>query len=421
MSLTRRQALGAAALAAAGCGYAPARPRRQRRLVVVGAGLAGLAAATDAWAAGWDVIVLEREPRVGGRVLTLRLGGEVAEGGGEFIDASHTEMRRYAQRFGLPLQDVYRTGPDLPGCAYLDGRRRADRGHDGAEDRFYAALDRQPGSDALDRSSVADLLDRLRPGPEARAYLEHSLLDDYTVAPRELSLLFAVRSEWVAVRGPERYRVREGNDRIPEALADALGTRVHRDAAVDSVAWSDRGAEVRAAGERFAADACVLATPLPALRDVAMTPKLPARLAAAVQQVQYGRVVKVALRYPDRPWRAQGFNGDTRTDLPIGTTWEATSSRVLLVYAAGAAEVPDAAGDVARIYPGAVASEARTVTWPASYAAFAPGQVVPFAGVLRRPAGRLLLAGEHVSRIAGYMEGAVRSGRRAARLLEAWR
>src|SRR5262245_4765016 len=79
-----------------------------RSITVVGAGLAGLSAAYDLHLAGWNVTVLEARDRLGGRVHTLRnfSHGLVAEGGGEFIDASHKRMLAFAKQFHLELGKV---------------------------------------------------------------------------------------------------------------------------------------------------------------------------------------------------------------------------------------------------------------------------------------------------------------------------
>ena len=83
------------------------------RAIVIGAGLAGLVAATDLVAAGWDVTVLEARDRVGGRVHSASLrpdgtAGPLGEGprierGAEFVLDGYDEMRRRLARTGLTL------------------------------------------------------------------------------------------------------------------------------------------------------------------------------------------------------------------------------------------------------------------------------------------------------------------------------
>src|SRR5689334_22139184 len=105
-TLTRRELVGGAAGAVAGAavGMRAARAATRGRVVVVGAGLAGLAAADELSRAGWSVVVLEARRRLGGRVLTLRSSfrvGQHAEAGGEFGDRSQRTLLRYTSRFGL--------------------------------------------------------------------------------------------------------------------------------------------------------------------------------------------------------------------------------------------------------------------------------------------------------------------------------
>ncbi len=422
--LSRRQVLagaaGAVLAAAVPAGTGCARPSRtRRRVVVVGAGLAGLAAADALRRGGLDVIVLEASDRVGGRVLTLRgfADGQVAEAGGEFIDTEHVRMRSLARRFGLALDDLRQAGSDLPGCVYELGRRRAADGRDDAAvARFERALDRlaaplDPGDPvaagaSLDRRSAAAFVAALGLPAGAKRAVEHEVIrDDYTVEARELSLLFLAQGASLAGSGDERFRVRGGNDRVPAALGRTLGSRVHLGAPVTAVGRTADGVEVAVETERLRADACVLAAPLPALRAIAFTPALPARLAAAVREVRYGTGTKVALQYASRLWRAQGFNGDTVTDLPVSTAWEATDAQrgtpgVLLAYTVGGPgraflalsddrRTEAAATDVETIYPGSRERllSARTVAWPHTYAAYAPGQVDAYWRVLRRPVG----------------------------------
>jgi monoamine oxidase len=105
----------------------------------------------------------------------------------------------------------------------------------------------------------------------------------------------------------------------------------------------------------------------------------------------------------------------------------------MIAYAAGAlgleqlqlsdeALVEAVAGGVAEAFPGRVPAsiDAQPVRWPlmplsgGAYVAWAPGQLSAWYGPLREGTGRLRFAGEHTAELSGYMEGAVRSGRRAA-------
>ena len=341
--LTRRRFLAAAAAAAVlpGCGTTAV---RRRRLVVVGAGLAGLITADVASRAGWDVTVLEGADRVGGRVLTERPEGEgrPVEHGGEYVDVSHEAMLGLARRYALGIDDV---GPLRTPAAFAAAERRWSRALDSLGGRY------------LDRSSAGDVIERLPLAPAGRAHLAAGVRRDYGIAPEDLSLLFVVRTERLraeraAIFGEGRFRVRGGADLLPNALARELGDRVELGARVTAIAQDDRGVTVSAGGDSLRADACVLAAPLPALRDVAFAPALPAVLARAVAQLQYASITKAG------------------TD------------------------------------------------WPAAWVAYAPGQVRPFLRVLRRPVGRIVLAGEHTAELSRTMEGAVRAGRTAARQIE---
>jgi monoamine oxidase len=149
-----------------------------------------------------------------------------------------------------------------------------------------------------------------------------------------------------------------------------------------------------------------------------------------LEELQYGAATKTLLRYRRRVWRSAGLSGDAVTDLRAGTVWEASDRQpgcegILISYAAGARNPPvpaEAAADLGALFPGSVEAFDRAVRadWAAapltggSYTAYAPGQVTRFWDAVRTPFGRVRLAGEHADAYTGYMEGAIRSGRRAA-------
>jgi monoamine oxidase len=429
-------------------------------VVVVGAGLAGLAAAYELRRAGFEVVVLEARDRVGGRVRTVRFAdGQHAEAGGEYVDAIHTTMRRYVRHFGLHLEDVRLQGTDFPGAAFLHGRRRSFDAAFNADvqyavDRFDGRMAtlagdvdaRDPRGVALDARSAADLLDDFALRSRSRLLVAHDYIrDDYTVEPPDLSALFFAQGYKLTAHlsnsGTEAFRIRGGNDQLPHRIAGALAGAVHLRTPVTRVVARPDGVRVEAGGDRVDAEHCVIAAPLPPLREVDFVPALPTAMAEAIATLQYGTGTKTLVQYATRFWREQGLDGDTLTDLPISTTWEATDGQpgrpgVLLVYTMGKpgaafTSLPDTrrvekvVADLDRIYRGsrALRRDAHTFAWArerysgGTYTAYAPGQVTRFWRELRRPVGRIHFAGEHADAFTGYMEGALRSGVRAATVI----
>src|SRR5688500_13208638 len=118
---TRRRFIGTAAATTTsiwlGAGAAHAGSRRRTRradVAVVGAGLAGLAAARDLTAAGRSVIVLEARIRVGGRTLNEEIrGGNITEVGGEYAGPTQDRILALARAVGVSTFPTYYTGANV--------------------------------------------------------------------------------------------------------------------------------------------------------------------------------------------------------------------------------------------------------------------------------------------------------------------
>ena len=434
----------------------------ERRVLVVGAGFAGLAAAYELGRAGFDVVVLEARDRIGGRVHTVRepfAGGQHAEAGGEYVDGAHRALRAYVRSFGMALEDVRGGGDGLRAAAFVRGRRQrwAELTNWPAVRPFYTRLDElarplDPEDPAargaeLDRYAASDLIDRAGVRGAARLVLETWIRDDYGVEPEELSLLGMAAAErfYAAGSGPiEAWRIRGGNDGLADELARRSGAELRLSAPVAAIERGpDRVRVTTRDGGGLEGGWCVLAAPLPALRAIEFEPALPAALAGAVAEVQYARIAKTMVQYRSRFWRRRGWSGDLFTDRPLGTTWEATDRQlgrrgILLAYAAGrthdrllevaAGREPEyVARGLDRVFPrsGRLAGAGASFDWAGDPLAggcwmqAAPGQVVPYWRAVREPVGRIVLAGEHASTMPGYMEGALRSGIAAAAAIEA--
>ncbi len=438
-------------------------------MVVVGAGLAGLTAAAELERAGWEVEVLEARNRLGGRVHTFRFpSGQHAEAGGEAIDSHHTAMIETVRRYGLELEDTRRRWGGLEELVFHNGRREPFgqfRGG-GANARqlrrywsaLYEPLDQvsvsEPGAGRgpeLDRVSMAEFLDRLRISGHARFLIEVELVGDYGVELRELSLLCVLLAEKVAWDQPnsgvEAFRIRGGNSRLVEAIARALSGRVRTGSPVIKVEQGATGVSASiAGGEVVEADQCVLAMPLPALRRIEVRPALNRPLAEAVATLGYATSAKTVLDCRRRFWRERGFSGDVFSDLALGDTWEATDQQpgrrgVLITYTggnrgaaaarrSGRERIAVARRDLCRVFPGSapLLENAASVAWAGErysggcWVNYRPGEVVPHWPALHQSPsdGRIHLAGEHVERLTGYMESAVRSGRSVAERVRAY-
>jgi monoamine oxidase len=482
VALTRRAFLGGMAGAAAGIALgacntdsstAPvtALPRpdagARHRVVVVGAGLAGLVAATDVRDAGWEVVVLEARDRVGGRVRTLRdefTDGLHAEVGGEAIDDNHDRIRARLAQLGLRTEErstareeavIFRRGRRQSAASYVAGRS-GEVGADYA--RYYDAIyrlgqgvdpehpDRAARAEELDGRSLADLLDDLALVPEARFLVEAEESSEYNAEPSDLSLLFIAQQEAVVADVPgsaaETMRVHGGNDVLAAALAAALGEALHTGRPVTKVEHRADLARVHAGGAPVDAAHLVLALPPPPLSQIRFEPALPPSV-AAVTGLALGPTTKVVTRY-DRPfWRDQGLSGLTVADNGFDIAWDSADSYdtggsgLLTAFTTGDDGAALSALDdraridrvqtlVDRVYPGSRdrrTGEAGTMAWAreaftgGAYAAYAPGQLTAYWPVLRSASGPIRFAGEHTEALAGYMESAVRSGERVARAL----
>ena len=442
---------------------------KDRTVTVIGAGLAGLSAAYDLQRAGWKVTVLEARDRVGGRVYSLRSfsHGLVAEGGGEFIDESHPRMLAFAKQFNLRLGKVGSWQGQDKDWASFDGKsgpmsnvdiwgtnlhEEVDKiGRALADLAKYVSDPNQPQAareaERLDRQSTADWLHSLDAHPLAKKDFIQHIRSEYTCEPERHSLLDLARNAAMYYTSLERnmnYRVVDGNDLIPCALAEALPD-VRLNAPVISIQVRPEEVEItyKQADSHLTVHSAfaILAIPFTTARLIEFNPPLPSAHHKMVHELSYGTVTKVLIEYRQRFWEARGWNGRLTTDSPIVLTWHATSHvegqhGILTVYTGGEpgaklAALSDedrtrvAIAEIEKLFPGSadLIETTATLAWPnepytrASYAALAPGEVTAHWQTLFEPAGRLFFAGEHASPIQGFMEGAVESGQRAAAMI----
>jgi monoamine oxidase len=377
------------------------------RVAVVGAGLAGLSAADALLRAGHEAVVLEARDRVGGRVWSRRLGnGAVVEMGAEFILPGNTVVEDTVRRLGLALWEK--------GMAY--GRREPRGGEPVTVDELRAAATliarvMDPGV------SAAALLDRLelrgavREAIRARVEVSTAVAADQ-VGADELAGV-------AAISDAPSHGIAGGNQCLAETLAAPLGDRLRLSSPVAGIAWGRDGVLV----DDLAAEAVVVAVPAPEVADIRFEPALPARLREALAGVRYGHAAKLfvplserpapsaVLSVPERYWTWTARAGDEVQ--PVVHAFAGSQAALERLEVADGPErwlasLERLRRDLALEPDGCVLS-----TWPrGAYSVHAPGGA---DAALTERYGALVLAGEYTAGpYAGLMEGALRSGERAA-------
>jgi monoamine oxidase len=393
-------------------------------VVVLGAGFAGLAAALDLHDAGLSVTVLEARDRVGGRVLSVELeNGEIAELGAEWIMPDDDVLRATIARLGLTASEA--------GIDYL---RRAPRGRAAVPmaelDAFLVAADAHLAASTADGSSMGAMLDAVPGDGRARAVAKARLQGTFA---SDLDHV-AWRAGWHAGRlaaEPAVYRrMARGNGSIADAIAGLLPD-VRLGFPATSVAERGGRVEVLAGDDRVEADSVVVAVPVRLVTELGFDPPLPPEQRGAFEGLPMGVASKLAVPLEGEPERCAIQCADLPFWFWVADGADGRPRRVVTSFAGS--ELPQ---------EGLATGSGDPTTWLRRIVELAPelrpdGTAVMKAwaddplsrgaysawdhpSLSRRPQfermhGAVAFAGEHTAGDhSGTMEGALRSGRRAA-------
>jgi monoamine oxidase len=437
------------------------------RVVVVGAGLAGLTAALEVAAAGAEVIVLEARDRVGGRTHGVTVStSAVADGGAAYLGVRHTELLALVREHGLGLASTAMAGdstflvsdrrtttasrmPPLDAVALGD---LFDRLEDLVAEVRPDAPWQSPHARRLDGLSAGRWLADVVKHPDARTFFPLFIGEMMAADPSTISVLhmaFYLRSGG-GIRflnafegGAQQWRIDGGAHLLCLALAERLGERVrlrhpvHRiDQNADEVVVQCVRHTSKTLSE-YRADRVVVAIPPVLAQRIEFRPALRAPRATAA--TGHGCAVKVHLSYPAPLWRDGGLSGwSVSTNGPLLSTVDDSppdeSAGILTGFVTGAAASAFSAlsarrqkeavlAHTHRLFPQLPPPTKYTVTdWLAEkysrgcYAAlFGLGDWLRLGPRLTEPHGRVHWAGTETSlEFFGLMEGAIRSGRRVA-------
>lgn len=357
--------------------FAPAQvTAAPRKVIVVGAGLAGLAAAYELNKLGHDVTVLEAQDRAGGRVLTIRGFDEglYGEAGAARISYEHDITYKYIKEFGLDLIPFYPS-----------------------QEQFM----------------------RLRGGK-----VERVAWPKYTA-----SLAFAIKlgkqEHWKKIKG--------GNDLLPKAFAERLAgkirfespvTRIEQDAGSVKVSFNEKGG-----AQTIRGDILIVAIPFTMFSKIEFSPKLSRQKADVIRTITYESASRVLLETRTRFWHSNRLNGFA-TGQELAEIWEGSFGQAgthgvlqnYIKYDASLAltrQTPEerltgAIKGMEKFFPGLGANYVRGFSKCWSEDPWTKGAWGLLAGdrleIGRAREGRILFAGEHLSGHASWMQGALQSG-----------
>ncbi|MCB9729948.1 MAG: FAD-dependent oxidoreductase [Deltaproteobacteria bacterium] len=438
----------------------------QSDVVVVGAGLAGLMAARVLRRAGRSVQVVEARDRVGGRTFTRPFAGDVVDVGGTWVGPTQTRVLALAQELGIATDPQRAEGKSL---MQVGERMRAYRGTIPALNvialielqRAIGRIDRMarqvpahspqsaPRARAWDSLTVGAYVDAEVRTRGARDTIAGAVRAIFSSEPREVSLLYflwyvrcagGIMPLCEVEGGAQERRLRGGAQQLSERLAEGLDERLALGRPVRAISQDDAGVRVHTEAGTFEGRRLIVAVPPHLCARIDWQPAMPAVRDQLCQRMPIGASIKVITAYQRPFWRDAGYSG------------EAVCNRgpVSLVFDVGRAEggpgllMSFMLGDAARAMTdrGPAAREAAVVRaleglfgppagapeaviehdWMAdpwargcSVGIGTAGALTTCGDAVRAPVGRIHFAGtETATRWAGFMDGALESGERAA-------
>lgn len=437
--------------------------------VVVGAGLCGLTASQELVRRGKSVVILEARDRIGGRVESIHIDGQVIETGGQWVSPGHEAMHELIAEAGLGLvkptdgdlmvltqgrtmRSPAVAGSDQPltpfeiadlGQGVLRLRRLAARS---AVDTAWARSNATWLTQPISRWINANL--RL---PAAKHHLTEMVTSGQTASADELTLNDALQASvrgmdleslFTATGGLKQRRVTGGLHTLIDTMAEPLADRIRLSSPVVAIAQDDEGVSVTLADSSTVRASRVLLTLPPWLvTELTVTPDLPSWRAEVTGRTSPGNIIKAFVIYDEPWWRAEGLSGQSSADDgAVRVTFDCSDGGpgILMGFFEGseASTVADQTpaereeafvASLSRIFGPKAKLPHRYIdrNWAAEEysrgshgAHFSPGIWTANGHLLAEPVGRIYFAGaEYAAKFNGYLEGAVRSGREAARAI----
>lgn len=438
----------------------PTNPKFDAQIIIIGAGLSGLYAAMLLEEQGKDVLVLEADNRVGGRMYTLQHAEGFTEGGGQQIGASYARVLDVASRLDVPLYEETKQGPET--VYYLDGgwKNSSELNISAFPNPYrqtppssvlFRLLAKEP---ALENASAwrdapegmdisaAEFLTSRGFDKAGQDLIERALnansLSTYSMLNLHRTMQLYRQS---ATMGATKY-VTGGSQKLPEAMAASLERPIRLNSFVSHISVHPRHVEIEQSGSNapLRAEQVICTIPFGSLRKInTLKADLNPAQREAISALPYTQILQFHGHVNSKYWESDGLapnmwldnklerifagsdakgeltgfvrnwiNGDGAKDWPKNGDKAAMTESLRLIHT-----VRPALSDALE-FRNVVDWTERNKLAGGAYMHWAPGQAKRWAEPMGRPAGRLYFAGEHLSYLHTGMEGAMESAERTA-------
>jgi len=457
------------------CGSLYSEDPKPTKVIVVGAGIAGLSCAYELQQKGFDVTVLEAQNRPGGRIYTLRKPFEenqYAEAGAVFITASETRTLKYIEQFGIPLS-VFPESESVPIYFFRGQKFLGDLEISkiqlpagvkiSEEEKKFSVLQlifkyvgpamRELGDvtqpnwppeqlKKYDAMTFAQFLKKAGASEGAIQLIRLGYFDLWGNGIDQTSALWILRDMSFAFRPGGAQTMKGGNDQLPKAFAALLKDHIFYNSPVKQIEQDGEGVRVifsdsSGKTQTLQGDYAVITIPFPVLKNIPFSPPLPPEKQFAIENLAFTSVTRFCVQTKGDLLKKAGIKQMGYGDLPA-LSWfrnvtfnQPGNLEIFESYMAGPqARKIDAMKngeenqliltDIEKLLPGIKNQVVKTVTYSwgndpwerGAYPWCSPGQMFSILPYVATSVGRIHFAGDHTSPYPGWIEGALLSAER---------